>query len=154
MRPATFPIAALSVLVLLVGCGDGESRQRADREAIAAAIEAYLPLLATAYLTGDVAPLETHAAQKEIATVERRILELAKEGRVFHPTLKQMTLEDVEIWSYSNAYATTLEVWDVEMRAAGSDRVISEDAEQRNRVKYQLSREGDRWLILYRALQP
>ena len=64
-----------------------------------------------------------------------------------------MTIEDVRIWNYSNAYVTTLEVWDLVVYATGSDQVLASEYEQPNRVKYQLKREGDSWRILFREIQ-
>jgi hypothetical protein len=61
-------------------------------------------------------------------------------------------VESVETWRYVNAFATAVEVWDLRVYAAGTDVLLSETLDQRNRVKYQLQREGDRWLVLFREL--
>ena len=66
---------------------------------------------------------------------------------------RQLTIEDVNVWNYSNAYATTHEVWDLVVYATGSEQILAEEYEQPNRVKYQLKREGDKWHVLFRTIQ-
>ena len=124
-----------------------------DRQEIQAVLEAYLPLLGEAYATGDFSPLEPYAAQKEVSSVHKRVEDLAVRGRTLEATLRSVTIEDVNIWNYSNAYVTTHEVWDLVVYATGSDQVLAKEYEQPNRVKYQLKREGDSWRILFREIQ-
>jgi len=148
------PRTALSLLLLATfACASGEEQKQVDTAAIAAALEAYLPLLGQAYATGDLAPLEGLAAQKEIAAVEKRISELADQGRVLEPIFRELTVEDVKVFNYANAYVTTVEVWDLRSLATGSREQLAEDVGQRNRVKYQLKREGGSWKVLFRAKQ-
>ena len=69
------------------------------------------------------------------------------------PTFRQVTVEDVNVWNYSNAFVTTLEVWDLQILAVGTEEVLAEELAQRNRVKYQLKREEDHWRVLFRTIQ-
>jgi hypothetical protein len=92
------------------------------------------------------------AVEKEIAGLEKRVGDLLAEGRVIRPVPKSIQVESIETWRYVNAFATTVEVWDLRIYAAGTDVLLSETLDQRNRVKYQLQREGDRWLVLFREL--
>lgn len=145
----------LGILVLpaLAACRPSETTRAAEMEGIRQSLQAYLPRLGEAYATGDATLLEGYAVEKEVASVARRIRELAHQGILLEPTLKELTLEEVEVWSHANAYATTVEVWDIRELTVGSGTLISEELNQRSRVKYQLKREGDRWLILYRQLE-
>jgi len=96
--------------------------------------------------------LEGFAVEKEIAGLEKRANDLLAEGRVIRPTPKSLVVESVETWGYANAFATTVEVWDLRVYAAGTDVLLSETLDQRNRVKYQLQRQDDTWLVLFREL--
>lgn len=148
------PLVALT-LVLTGACGGASSGSddAEDRRVIQEALEAYLPLLAEAYSTGDLTPLEPFAAQKEVASIRRRIEDLSMQGRTLEATLRSVTVENVKIWNYSNAYVTTHEVWDLEVYATGTDQIMAKEYEQPNRVKYQLKREKDSWRILFRQIQ-
>ena len=64
-----------------------------------------------------------------------------------------MKLERVKVWRHVNAYATTLEVWDLQVVAEGTDVVLSEVYNQSNRVKYQLKRRDDSWIVLFRQIE-
>ena len=147
---------ALSCVLLLgtlLACGPSERQQEVDLEDIQRYLESYLPLLGAAYATGDLEPLEEVVAIKEVARVEKRIHDLGLQGRVLAPTFRQLTIEDVNVFNFANAYVTTLEVWDVRVLAAGTDTVLAEELDQRNRVQYQLKREGGRWRVLFRSIQ-
>jgi hypothetical protein len=136
------------------GCGgDSTSDSPVDRQEIEDTLEAYLPLLAEAYATGDLEPLRPWAAEKEIARVHKRVQDLSYQGRTLVPTFRQLTIEEVNVWNYSNAYVTTLEVWDLVVYPTGSEQVLAEEHEQPNRVKYQLKRDGDQWRVLFRTIQ-
>jgi hypothetical protein len=124
-----------------------------DRDEIQAALETYLPLLGEVYATGDLSLLEGLAAEKEIARVHKRIEDLSFQGRRLVPTFRSLTVEDSNVWNYSNCYVTTLEIWDLEIRATGADQVLSTQLEQPNRVKYQLKRDDGRWRVLFRTIQ-
>ena len=143
------------MLVLLASCGEAsKSEEMVDRQEIQEMLEAYLPLLAEAYSSGDLTPLEPYAAQKEISSIYKRVQDLANQGRTLEATLRSVTIEgNVKVWNYSNAYVTTHEVWDLTVFVSGTDQVLGEELEQPNRVKYQLKRENDTWRILYREIQ-
>jgi hypothetical protein len=144
----------LACLLVLFGCtGSSENRAEIDREEIQAALESYLPLLGETYATGNLELLEGWAAEKEISRIHKRIEDLAVQGRTLVPTFRRVTVEEANVWNYSNAYVTTLEVWDLAVYATGTDQVLSQELEQPNRVKYQLKRENDRWRVLFRTIQ-
>ena len=148
------PRTLLSLLLLtVVACASSEERQQVDTESIAAALEVYLPRLGRAYATGDLAPLEGLAAQKEIGAIAKRISDLAEQGRILEPTFRELTIEEATIFNYANAYVTTVEVWDLRSLATGSREQLAKDIGQSNRVKYQLKREGESWRVLFRAKQ-
>jgi hypothetical protein len=156
MQKATLKRILAASCLLAAACGGGDPRGSegtADRQAVQTALEAYLPLLAQAYATGELAPLQPYAAQKEVASVQKRVTDLAVQGRTLEATLRSVTVEDVRIWNYSNAYVTTHEVWDLVVYATGTDQVLASEYEQPNRVKYQLKRDGDSWRILFREIQ-
>ena len=151
-------LARLSVAALLVSLGtscggSSQSEQQVDRQEIQAMLEAYLPLLAEAYFSGDLGPLVPLAAQKEVSSVHKRVSDLALQGRTLKATLHSVTVEHVKVWNYSNALVTTHEVWDLEVFATGTDQILAKEYEQPNRVKYQLKREDDSWRILFREIQ-
>lgn len=162
-RPARHrSLLSLGFLVLLAflptACskGPGEPSQDELRAEVQKLLEtSYCPKLGQAYATGDVAVLETVTVPKELSRISRRIEELADEGRTYEPSFKQVTVESVSTWNYSNAFATTLEVWDVRSYSIGSSRqLINEQIGQRSRVKYQLKRQDsdNSWIVLYREL--
>ena len=137
----------------LAACGgDRRGGSDIDESEIRATLEQYLPLMATAYATGDVASLNTHAAEREVATVFKRIKEVRLRGERLEPTFRSLTIEQVTAWGYSNAYATTLEVWDLRLYASHGENPVVETLEQRSRVKYQLRRVDDHWIVFYREL--
>jgi hypothetical protein len=41
-------------------------------------------------------------------------------------------------------------VWEIRVMDLGSERMISADRDQRNRVRYQLEKEEGRWRVLWR----
>lgn len=155
MRSCGFIVPLVLATCLGLSCGDesSDSRQAVDRQEIQAALEVYLPLLGEAYATGDLAPLAPYAAEKEISTIRKRIEDLAVQGRTLEATFRSLTIEDFNVWNYSNAFVTTFEVWDLVVYATGTDQVLAEEIEQPSRVKYQLKREGDGWRVLYRGIQ-
>lgn len=146
------PVAVLCLLWTSCG-GSPSSHEEVDRQQIETTLESYLPLLAEAYATGDLEPLQPYVAQKEISRVFKRVQDLADQGRTLVPTFRQLTIEDVNVWNYSNAYVTTHEVWDLVIYPTGSDQILAEEYEQPNRVKYQLKREGEQWRVLFRTIQ-
>lgn len=144
----------LWVAFLVAGCENTEEVTPEDEAAIEALLADYLPKMASAYADGDLEVLRGLAAEKEIATLYKRINDLMnQEGRVVVPTLQSFEIEQITIWNYSNAFVTTLEVWDLEVLAAGTDQRLSGVEGQRNRVTYQLKRRDEGWEVLYRAIQ-
>lgn len=143
----------LLTALTVFACGPSEEQEQVDRDEIQAALETYLPLLGEVYATGDLSLLEGLAAEKEIARVHKRIEDLSFQGRRLVPTFRSLTVEDSNVWNYSNCYVTTLEIWDLEIRATGADQVLSTQLEQPNRVKYQLKRDDGRWRVLFRTIQ-
>lgn len=146
-------VGVLLIVTALLACGPSEEQEKVDRDEIQAALEAYLPILGQVYETGDLSLLEGRAAEKEISRIHKRIEDLTFQGRRLVPTFRSLTVEDANVWNYSNCYVTTLEVWDLEVRAMGGEQVLSTQLEQANRVKYQLKREEGRWRVLFRTIQ-
>ncbi len=154
-RPRPHPrllIALLLASALVAGCGETGSDPQVDRTEIESVLRDYLPKLGQAYAARDTSILEGLAVPKEIARISLRTDELADTGRVYEPEFKEVTVEDISVWNYSNAFVTTLEVWDVRSFALGTHLPVNESLGQRNRVKYQMKRKEGSWVILYREL--
>jgi len=144
---------ALAFLLSFLACSPSPSRQAADRDEIKAFLESYLPLLGLAYASGDLGPLDAYVAQKEIATIAKHLENVSVSGRTLEPTFRSLTIEEVDVWNYANAYVTTREVWDLRLYASGSREQLGEELDHVDRVKYQLKRQEGRWRVLYRAKQ-
>lgn len=142
----------LLILSSLIACGDSEVEEEIDRQEIEAFLNAYLPKLGQAYAERDSSVLEGMAVPKEMSKIEVRVRELAAQGRVFEPQFKTLVVEDVSVWNYSNAFVTTFEYWDLRSFSLGARVPMSESLDQGNRVKYQLKRRDDSWVVLYREL--
>ena len=91
--------------------------------------------------------------EKLAAKMDRAIEELEARGQVYEPGFKSVTVENISVWNYSNAFVTTVEVWDVRAFTLGTHMQVNESLDQRSRVKYQMKRKGDGWSILYRELE-
>ncbi|MEZ5331341.1 MAG: hypothetical protein R2991_04665 [Thermoanaerobaculia bacterium] len=153
MSRRALPFGACALL-LLAACGGGEPAGNPDDEqAIHETLSAYVVALGEAYRGRDASALEEVAVPKEVAAVGRLIDEQAARGQYLDPVLQEMTIEDLRPWNVSNAFATTLEVWDVHLRAIGSDALVRESTGQSQRVKYQLKRLDGRWKVLFREVQ-
>jgi hypothetical protein len=139
-------------LLLLSGCGGSEATAEVDRQEVEEMLRSYLPKVGQAYATRDPSVLEGMAVPKEIARIQLRVNELEAQSRIYEPEFREVTVEDVSVWNYSNAFVTTLEVWNVRSYVLGSHLLIQESLGQRSRVKYQLKRKGGNWTILYREL--
>ena len=150
-RPLLAVLAALA-LALAAGCAPSAEEVAADRDQIEGFLEEYLPQMAEAYRTGDTEALAPYAAQKEQESIERRVRDLAKQGRILAPELESVEVEDVRPWQAVNAYVTTLETWNIRVLASGSEEVLSQEV-QENRVKYQMKREEGRWRVFWRELE-
>jgi len=145
-------LAGLTLAVLLAGCGPSTQQTATARAQIHTLLSEYLPKLAQAYATQNAKILEPMAAEKEVSSVQKRIGDLQDQGRVLKPELTSFTIEDVQVWNTTNAYVTTVEIWDLHVYASGTDTEVSKELQQSNRVKYQLSRENGNWIILYRTI--
>ncbi|MEM7052355.1 MAG: IMS domain-containing protein [Acidobacteriota bacterium] len=145
-------MAMTLLVILLAGCADEAQRNEDVRPEVETLINAYLPALGQFYETGDTSLVEGLAAEKEVFTVEQRIRKLAEAGRRVRATPKQVSIERIDVYQYSNAYVTTFELWDLEVIAIGSERQISQVIDQPNQVRYQLKRSDGRWKILFREL--
>ena len=144
----------MTLLVALApACDSDKSAKPEDAEGIQSLLEQYLPRLAIAYRTGDARILEGYAAEKEIAGMNKRITDLDRESRELYPTFKSVQLEQAHVWGHVNALATTLEVWDIEVYVAGTQNLLSSVENQTSRVKYQLKRVDDSWIVLFRELE-
>jgi hypothetical protein len=141
------------ISLLCVACGPSAERQEVNRDEIKADLEVYLPLLGEAYATGNLELLREWAVEKEMSRVMKRLDDLTSQGRRLIPTFRQVTIEDVNVWNYSNAFVTTVEVWDLQILATGAEEVLAEELGQSNRVKYQLKRGEDHWRVLFRTIQ-
>lgn len=138
----------------LVACSPpGVPEEEVDKQEIQVFLEGYLPKVGQAYAQQDASVLEGVAVPKEQARIELRTEELSAAGQVYVPEFREVTVEDVSVWNYSNAFVTTLEVWDVRALAQGTERLITESLGQRSRVKYQLKRKDDSWVVLFRELE-
>ena len=151
-RTTAIRLIPLLAILVLTACGDAAVRQEIDRQEIEQVLREYLPKLGKAYASRDPSILEGIAVPKEMARIQLRTEELTANGRVYEPEFKQVTVEDVSLWNNSNAFVTTLEVWDVRSFTLGTHLLISESLDQRNRVKYQFKRKEEGWVILYREL--
>jgi hypothetical protein len=141
------------ISLLCVACSPSAERQEVNRDEIKADLEVYLPLLGEAYATGNLELLREWAVEKEMSRVMKRLDDLTSQGRRLIPTFRQVTIEDVNVWNYSNAFVTTVEVWDLQILATGAEEVLAEELGQSNRVKYQLKRGEDHWRVLFRTIQ-
>lgn len=150
--------AGLLLLILLASltaaCGPTEEQLDEIREEIRATLMEYLPEMAKAYRTGDVEPLAEYTTQKERAILLKSIRELEQKGLSYDTELLELTIEDLNVVKFANAYVTTVEYWDVTTYAVGTDRVVGHDPRQFSRVRYQLKREGDGWTIMARNRDP
>lgn len=145
-------LSGLALLALTACSGDGPSSEEVDKAEIQAVLEAYLPVLGKAYAERDPSLIEPWTVPKERARIQLRIDELEARGQIYEPTFKNVTVENVSVWNYSNALVTTVEVWDVRAYTLGTHMVVNESLDQRSQVKYQLKRKDDGWSILYREL--
>jgi len=141
-------------LLSLTGCGAAAPpSQEVSQSEIQTMLEAYLPVLGQAYAERNPSLIEDFAVPKEQSRIQLRIDELTARGQIYEPIFKSVTVESVSVWNYSNAYASTVEVWDVSAYTVGSKQLVNQSLDQRSRVKYQLKRKDDGWVVLYRELE-
>jgi hypothetical protein len=148
--------ALLAASLALTGCSRQASPEelQADRDEVTAMLERYLALLSDGYATGNLEPMRELAAEKEVATVSKLVQEYAQQGVAIRPQLRELTLEDFAVWNTNNAYATTVEVWDLRKYVIGTETLLSEALAQSHRVKYQLKRRPEGWQVMYRQAKP
>lgn len=151
-RRALIP-CLLGLALLGAACQSRAEREALDQAAIAAFLDEFLPVLGAAYASGDIETLRPYAAEKELARIQSLVSELADQGRYLAPEFRQLTVEDARLWNNSNAFVTTLEVWDVHLHALGSGELLAEEPDKAYRVKYQLKHDGGSWRVLFRGIQ-
>lgn len=149
-------ILALGVLsvagLLLIGCDSAVGLDPEKvRVEVEAALDAYLPQLAAAYAEQDPSELKDVAVPKELAHVELRVDEMAERGERLVSKIQQFTIDHVQV-ARTMAYIATTEIWDIERRALGSDRLLESYPNTRYQVRYQLRLDGGRWLVVFRQL--
>ena len=149
-RAAAVAVAALALLASLAACRPDEQEVAVEEEAIRAVIDRYADLLSQAYAFTDSSLLEPVASQRERAAVETNIRQLADRGTRIATDLKELEIEDIGMSDLDNAYVQTFELWEIRVMDLGSERVISVDPNQRNRVRYQLKRQDGVWKVLWR----
>lgn len=146
-------IGTCVLLLTVAACGGGTSEvDPEERREIEALLEAYLPKLGTAYSENDPSVLEGLAAAREIAAIEKRLNDIRLEGQRLEPSFRSVTIEDLQVWGYANAYVTTQELWDLRTYATGSEQLLTEQEAQRNQVKYQLKKIDGEWMVLFRTI--
>ena len=153
VRHALRGLALCALAFGLFGCGAAPPSEEVNQAEIQTMLEAYLPVLGQAYAERNPALLEGFAVPKEQARIQLRVDELTAQGQIYKPIFKTVTVESVSVWNYSNAYASTVEVWDVSAYTLGGDQVVNQSLDQRSRVKYQLKRKDEGWVVLYRELE-
>ena len=154
-RAPAVVVAAILLAGGLAGCAGSGSDGAADedRTAIEIVLADYLPKLGNAYATGDFDALASGAVPKEIATVRKRVHDLEMEAsRTLRPMLKSFEIERIDVWRYSNAAVTTIEVWDIESLASGTERLLSSGTD-RYRVRYQFKRRDQGWMVIDRRIE-
>jgi hypothetical protein len=147
---AVASLAALALLTSLAACRPDEQEVAVEEEAIRDVIGRYADLLSQAYAFTDSSLLEPVASQRERAAVEANIRQLADQGQRIATDLKDLQIEEIGMSDLANAYVQTFETWEIRVMDLGSERVISVDADQRNRVRYQLKRQDGVWRVLWR----
>ncbi len=152
MRSWPRALVALSALLIFAACSEDTSDPEEARPEIEAMLYEYLPLLGEVYAENDPNRVEGLAAAREIAAIEKRLRDIRAEGRTLSPTFQSLTIEEIKVWGYANAYVTTQEVWDIRTYSTGTDQLLTEQLAQRNRVKYQLKKIDGQWMVLFRTI--
>ena len=154
--PRSALLALFALALVAAGCGGGGvfgPDPEVVKVEVEAAIRGYLPKLSEAYRDSTVDGLRDLATERELIRVKQQIDELYDQGRYYIPELQELTIESFKTWRSVNAVAATVEVWDVRSYAFDAERtLLSEVTGQSNRVKYQLKKKDDRWMIMYREL--
>lgn len=147
-----FSLALVALLVVLFGCS-APGAVEIDESQVRSLLENYLPKVGEAYAKQDPKIIAPWAVPKEVARIGTRIEELEIKGQYYVPTLDSFEVVSISPWNYSNAFVTTLEVWDVSAYTVGSHRLVTQVLDQKSRVKYQLKRQDDGWVVLFRELE-
>ncbi len=151
LRPlAAAAAAAMLVVLAAAACRPTPQEVAADKQEVRKVIEDYAARLSHAYAFTDASGLKQVASQREVASVQRNLGAMAARGQRLATDLKELEIEQLDMSDRNNAYVQTFEVWDIEVMDLGSERVISRDQAQRNRVRYQLKRQDGRWRVLWR----
>lgn len=153
VAPFLSSLVFVVLLLALSGCS-APGAVEIDESQVRSLLENYLPKVGEAYAEQDPKIIAPWAVPKEVARIGTRIEELEIKGQYYVPTLDSFEVVSISPWNYSNAFVTTLEIWDVTAYTMGTDREISQVMGQKSRVKYQLKRKdaGDGWVVLYREL--
>lgn len=146
---AAVAVAAVALLAL-AACRPAPEEVAVEEEALRTTIDRYADLLSQAYAFTDASLIAPVAAQREVAAVGANIQQLAGAGQRIATDLKELEIEDIDMSDLDNAYVRTFEVWEIRVMDLGSERVISVDPNQRNRVRYQLKRLDGEWKVLWR----
>lgn len=156
-RPYIYVLVLLLSVPLLGGLtactGPSEEAADVDREELRAVLLEYLPKMGEAYFTGDLNTVRPYISEREVAVLQKNIRDLARQGRTVKTTLKELTIEDVNVLSYATVSVTTVEEWSVEVYAQGTTNLLAEDESQVNRVQYQLGRDDGEWTVMGRNSQ-
>jgi hypothetical protein len=145
-------ILAAVLLAVSTACS-APGAQEIEKGDVQALLEEYLPKLGDAYTQANARLIEPWAVPKEVARISQRIEELEDQGQVYEPVFKSVEVVSVSPWNYSNAFVTTIEIWDVSSYTiGGSHQLVNQALGQKSRVKYQLKRQDDGWVVLYREL--
>lgn len=145
--------ALFALLILSVSCSP-PGAEEIDKTEVQNLLTEYLPKLGEAYTQANARLIEPWAVPKEVARIDLRIEELEAMGQVYEPVFHELEVVSISPWNYSNAFVTTIEVWDVSSYTVGSHRLVSQAIGQKSRVKYQLKRQDDNsWVVLYRELE-
>jgi hypothetical protein len=152
-RSAAVALAAAPLLAALIACGPSEQVQQEARADVEELLAAYLPALSEYYRSGDSEHVEGLAAPRERDRVEWLIRDRAQEGMVIDATLQRFEIDRFDLYQHSNALLSTREVWDLRIRAAGSDRIIQEELGKTDGYRYQVKRgDDDGWMVLSREV--
>jgi hypothetical protein len=152
LGPVRLAPVALGVL-LVAACSAANEESDRHRAAIAAALEGYLPKLGQAYATGDVEVLRGLTDERELAALEKKIVDRAAEGTVLEPKFESVAIESLQVWNDANAAAVTLEQWDLDLYDLETREIANQRLNQRYRIKYELRREGATWMVTRRSIE-
>lgn len=122
-----------------------------EKEEIKWVLEHYVQGLSKAYTKQNPALLKPFAAPLEVNQVRQFIKKLRYEGYALKPTLQNLTITYMDIYNGVNAFAKTVEVWQVTLVNAHTGEVVRKAMGQVLHVTYQLKkwdREG--WMITSR----